>query len=109
MHRLQRIAPRRAQPARLDLAEGQRPPVVGDDVELAPARAVVALDDLKAAADQVLGGELFAAPAELGTGVDSHVDHATDDLLTGGSRGATILRRRGPRAYAKLEHRAAHV
>jgi hypothetical protein len=44
----------------LDLAEGEDPPVERDDVELSPPRAVVALDDLKAAPDEVLGGELLA-------------------------------------------------
>jgi hypothetical protein len=44
----------------LDLAEGQYPPVERDDVELSPAGAVVALDDLKAAPDEVLCGKLLA-------------------------------------------------
>src|SRR5579875_2788979 len=35
-----------APPARLDLAEGQGVPVEGDDVQFAPARPVVALEDL---------------------------------------------------------------
>jgi hypothetical protein len=44
----------------LDLAEGQYAPVERDDVELSPARPEIALDDLKAAPDEVLGGKLLA-------------------------------------------------
>ena len=64
-HRLERVALARAQPPRLHLAERQRLAVEGDDVQLAPAGPVVALDDLKAALDQVLGREVLAGPAEL--------------------------------------------
>jgi len=56
-----------------DLAEGQGPTVEGDDVKLPPPGAVVALDDLIAAPDQVFGGELLAESAELGTLVAGHV------------------------------------
>ena len=50
----------RARPAGLDLDEHQRPPVEGDDVDLAEAGAGVALDDPPARGDeprrdQVLG------------------------------------------------------
>ena len=49
--RVERPCPRRPPTApRLDLAEHQHAAVEGDDVELAPAGAVVALDDLEAAA-----------------------------------------------------------
>src|SRR5690242_11608439 len=44
----------------LDLDEGQYATVERDDVEFSPARSVVALDDLTAAPDEVLGGKLLA-------------------------------------------------
>ena len=40
------------------------PASMGDEVELAPARAVVAREERVAEALEVLGGELLAAPAE---------------------------------------------
>lgn len=50
----------RDRPSALDLTEDQGPAIEADDVELAPARPVVALDDVEAASEQVLGGHLFA-------------------------------------------------
>src|SRR5947209_16177091 len=81
MDRLQRVGA--GAPARLDLAEGQRGPVEGDDVELAPARPVVALDDLKAAALQVCRCQLLADVAEAPARVAAH----TQRTLWAGSSG----------------------
>ena len=64
--------PRRRPRSRLDLAEHERPAVERDEVELAPARAVVARDDLEAAALEVLGGELLAERAEAVARVVGH-------------------------------------
>ena len=75
-----------------------------DDVELAPARAVVALDDLEAAPDQVLGGELLTALAEREDGGrwsrrgrrwsgGVALRDATPARVRGGSRAVPILRR----------------
>ncbi len=71
--RLERVARARSQAPRLDLAKRQRVPVVGDDVKLSPPCAVVALDDLETAANEVLGSKLLAEPAELVTAVLAHV------------------------------------
>ena len=60
VQRVERPAAVAAALASLHLAERQCAPVERDDVELSPARAVVALDDLKAAPEEVLGGELLA-------------------------------------------------
>jgi len=63
MHRLERRPAAGARPAaggrptRLDLAEGERTAVVRNDVELAPARAVVAVEDPEATPDEMLGGK----------------------------------------------------
>src|SRR5215475_3000202 len=86
----------------LDLAEGQNPPVERDDVELAPARAVVALDDLKAAPDEVLSGELLAQLTELSPGVFGHRADATPRPVTRGPHPATSLRNATRCACAEL-------
>jgi len=71
MERVERLRP--PDPSGLHLAKRQNaPPVERDDVKLAPARAVVALDDLVPQADEVLRGELFAEPAEVLTSVVAH-------------------------------------
>ena len=44
-------------------------PSKADDVELAPSRPVVALDDLESAPGQVVGGELLAELTEAMAGV----------------------------------------
>ena len=53
----------------LDLGEHERRAVERDDVELAPAGSVVALDDLESAPGQVVGRELFPQLAEAMAGV----------------------------------------
>ena len=59
----------RTQAPGLDLAEDDPPLVGGDQVELAPARTVVAREDREPAALQVLGGELLADATEAVTEV----------------------------------------
>ena len=101
---------RRLHPAGLDLAERQRAAVECDDVELAPAGAVVALDDLKAAPDQVLGGELLAELSEAAAGVVGHRADATprsrDTWVTRVLQLCAGDRRAG---CAELAHRVTHV
>ena len=53
------------QTPRFDLTEGQRVSVEGDDVELAPARAVVALEDRESSSGEVIRGELLAEKPQL--------------------------------------------
>ena len=77
--RLQRTARAGRRAPRLDLAEGERAPVEGDDVELAPPRPEVALDDRESAPAEVLRGELLAGCAELLTPVRRSPANATDD------------------------------
>ena len=60
VQRVERTARAGGQTAGLDLTERERVPVEGDDVQLAPPGPVIALDDLKSSADEMLGGELFA-------------------------------------------------
>src|SRR4051794_38583991 len=62
------------EPARLDLAEDDRPlGLVGEDqVELAPAGAVVAREDAVAEAHEMLRGELLPAPAQRFRAVRRH-------------------------------------
>lgn len=55
---------RAALTARLDLAEDDAPSVAGDQVDLAPAGAVVAGEDRETATLEVLGGELLACASE---------------------------------------------
>jgi hypothetical protein len=50
--------------ARLDLAEDERLPVVGHQVQLSPTGPVIALKDLVAATHQVLGCELLTGCPE---------------------------------------------
>src|SRR5262249_17247365 len=63
--------PRRAgaDPRRLDLAEHEHVALRHDEVELAPAGAVVAGRAGAAAADEVLGGERLAAAPEAAAGI----------------------------------------
>jgi DNA invertase Pin-like site-specific DNA recombinase len=56
----------------VDVAEHDRPLVRGDDVELSPASAVVAVQDLKASAGEMVGCQLFAGIAELAASVVRH-------------------------------------
>lgn len=52
-----------SEPGGLDLAEDERVAVEGNEVELAPPGAVVALDDLESTPAQMLSGDLLAATA----------------------------------------------
>src|SRR4051812_6371920 len=72
--RLAQRVPRTARPGapRLDLAEDERVPVVGHEVDLAEARAVVARENREASAGEVLGREVLAAVAEAMAQVGGH-------------------------------------
>ena len=72
MHRFERVTPGAVGHPAFDLAEHDLTTVAGDDVELAPARAVVAIEDLEAPAGQVVGRELFAGVAESAASVIGH-------------------------------------
>src|ERR1700736_1968342 len=63
----------------LHFAESERAPVEGDDVELPPTGAVVAVDDLKPASREVLGGQQLAALTEVVPEVCAHGAEATLD------------------------------
>jgi len=52
-------------PPGLHLGKAERVTVEGDDVKLAPPRPVIALEDLEAAPDQVLGGQFLAQLSQL--------------------------------------------
>ena len=65
-------APAGGQADRFDLAECERCAVVGDDVELSPAGAVITFDDLESEAGQMLGGEALAVLAESVAEVGAH-------------------------------------
>lgn len=82
-HPLQGHGARTGEP-RLDLAEHQRPAVERDEVELAPARTVVALDDVEAAPGQMLGRELLAELTEAVAKVAAHPVDATRRRVTRG-------------------------
>src|ERR1700729_589669 len=72
VQRLERAAGVGGQTARLHFAECECPAVERDDVQLAPAGPVVALDDRETSANQMLGGELLADLAEAMTEVGAH-------------------------------------
>ena len=93
MKRVERRDPGSSGEPGLDLAERKRGAVERDDVELAPAGEEIALHDLKAAAREVLGGQLLAEAAEgsAAVGVPAHPDDATPDRVTRGSRAVPIL------------------
>src|SRR5262249_19744386 len=67
--RLERPAAASAGPTSLHLAEHEHPAVERDQVELAPTRAVVALDDRKAASLERFGGQPLAGGSESVPGV----------------------------------------
>ncbi len=93
----------------LDLAERERRAVARDDVELAPAGAVIALDDLKPAPGEVLNGELLAELTEPLTAIWSHagrryaetcdtwVTRRANSVTGGARRRHRIATRRDPR------------
>ena len=62
----------RVQALGLYFAERERGAVEGDDVELSPAGAVVALHNLESEPGEMLGGELLAVLAEAVTEVGAH-------------------------------------
>jgi hypothetical protein len=64
--------PATASVSRFDLTEGDRVPVKGDDVKLAPARPVVALEDRESAPSQVVYRQLLAGRAEVLARVGRH-------------------------------------
>jgi len=64
MHRFERVPAGAVGDPAFDLTEHDLMTVAGDDVELSPARAVVAIQDLEAPADQMVCCELFTGVTE---------------------------------------------
>jgi hypothetical protein len=107
--RLERTYPGVSEVACLHFAERQSAPVECDEIELAPSGAVVALDDLKAAPCEMVGGEAFAELTEPVTGVVAHEMDATPRAVTRGTRRVPIQRRPAGAPCAELEHGVTHV
>ena len=64
VHRLERVPIAARQPAALDLDEDQSPPVGGDQIDLAPPRPEVPLQDGQPGADEMLRSEALARGTE---------------------------------------------
>src|ERR1700759_538091 len=76
-HRVKRPTGAAARTPRLQLAESEGAAGARHDVQLAPSRPVVALNDLIAEPQQVRGGQLLAGTAQFVFLVISHARNAT--------------------------------
>ena len=97
-------------PIRLVLTSqnAERLTVVGDDVELAPAGAVVAVEDLEPAPDQVLGGQPLALVFRGGVGGRcSRASTLRDARVTRGQRTVTSSSQSPGRFWRRSWHGAS--
>ena len=110
VQRVERAAAAGGDAARLDFAKCEHSAVERDDVQLAPAGSVVALDDRETSADQMLGGELLADLAEAMTrGRLLMPLTLRRDRVTCGLRNVTIQEHFAKLTDAELVHAVTHA